>query len=213
MGFFNVHTVSNAYRSDYFQYLSEQWANDTNEFTGAWNRDTAGGATITRVMTDADMPKVELSVPLSQNARLRTIFKFRATPSKYSSVDSSTMVRGLFLEFEAKFTNVSNIDNSAFFMGFCDSTTGTRSDTNIIGFGLSGDAIQTLTDSAGVETTNLPANITLTDRNLYRIAITENKVEFSLNSNVVATHTTNLPDIFPYLLFYNASESSGASTL
>ena len=38
MGLFNVYTVSNAYRSDYFQYLSEQWANDTDEFTGAWNR-------------------------------------------------------------------------------------------------------------------------------------------------------------------------------
>jgi len=38
VGLFNVYTVSNAYRSDYFQYLSEQWSNDTDEFTGAWNR-------------------------------------------------------------------------------------------------------------------------------------------------------------------------------
>ena len=85
MGLFNVHTVSNAYRSDYFQYLSEQWATDDNEFTGMWNRDVTGSATITRVNTDTDMPKVSLTVPASGTARLRSNYSFRATPSKFSN--------------------------------------------------------------------------------------------------------------------------------
>ena len=58
MGLFNVYTVANAYRSDYFQYLSEQWANDTDEFTGAWNRSST--SLITRVKTDTDMPKAQM---------------------------------------------------------------------------------------------------------------------------------------------------------
>ena len=102
MGLFNVHTVSNAYRSDYFQYLSEQWATDDNEFTGMWNRDVSGSATIARVNTDTDMPKVSLTVPANGTARLRSLYTFRATPSKFSNTTNNTMVRGVFVEFEAK---------------------------------------------------------------------------------------------------------------
>ena len=213
MGLFNVHTVSNAYRSDYFQYLSEQWATDDNEFTGMWNRDVTGAATIARVNTDIDMPKVSLTVPASQSARLRSLYTFRVTPSKFSNTTNTTMVRGVFLEFEAKFTNVANMDNASFFMGFNNSTTGTRATADVVGFGLTSDAIQTITDSSGTETVNAPSNITLTNRNLYKIAITEGQVEFWVNGNQVATHTTNLPDVLPFLMFYNGSEATGSSTL
>ena len=152
MGLFNVHTVSNAYRSDYFQYLSEQWATDDNEFTGMWNRDVTGAASIARVNTDMDMPKVSLTVPASASARLRSLYTFRVTPSKFSNTENTTMVRGVFLEFEA-------------------------------------------------------------NRNLYKIAITGDQVEFWINGNQVATHTTNLPDVLPFLMFYNVSEAGGSSTL
>ena len=83
----------------------------------------------------------------------------------------------------------------------------------MVGFGLSSDAIQTVTDSSGTETVNLPAGITLTNRNLYKIAITGDQVEFWINGNQVATHTTNLPDVLPFLMFYNVSEAGGSSTL
>jgi len=55
MGFFNVYTTSNSYLSDYFQYLTEQWSNADNTFTGAWNRDTGSASTIARVTNDDDM--------------------------------------------------------------------------------------------------------------------------------------------------------------
>ena len=213
MGFFNVYTTSNSYLSDYFQYLTEQWSSSDNTFTGAWNRETGTASTIARVTSDEDMIKVAVTVPASDTARLRTTYNFRATPSKFSSTSNTSMVRGIFAEWEAKCTNVANINNSTFFMGFSESTSGLRPTADIIGFGLSSDAIPTVTDSSGTETTNLPSAITLTNRNLYKMAITENQVEFWINGNSVATHTTNLPDIMPHFMIYNASEAGGASTV
>ena len=213
MGFFNVYTTSNSYLSDYFQYLSEQWATSDNTFTGACNGETGSASTIARVTNDDDMIKVAVTVPASDTARLRTTYNFRATPSKFSSTSNTSMVRGIFAEWEAKFTNVANINNASFFMGFSESITGTRATTDIIGFGLSSDAIQTVTDASGTETVNAPSSITLTDRNLYKMAITENQVDFWINGNQVATHTTNLPDIMPHFMIYNASEGGGASTV
>ena len=98
-------------------------------------------------------------------------------------------------------------------MGFSESDTGVRTTNDIIGFSLSSDAIQTVTDNGGTETTNLPSSVTLTNRNLYKMAITENQIEFWINGNQVATHTTNLPDIMPYFMIYNASEAGGSSTV
>ena len=213
MGFFNVYTTSNSYLSDYFQYLTEQWSSADNTFTGAWNRETGSASTITRITSDEDMIKVAIAVPASDTARLRTTYNFRATPSKFSATANTTMVRGIFAEWEAKFTNVANINNSTFFMGFSEAASGLRTTADIIGFGLSSDAIQTVTDSSGTETTSLPSAITLTNRNLYKMAITEDQVEFWINGNSVATHTTNLPDIMPHFMIYNASEAGGTSTV
>ena len=213
MGFFNVYTTSNSYLSDYFQYLTEQWSNADNTFTGAWNRETGSNSTIARVTSDSDMVKAAIAVPASDTARLRTTYQFRVTPSKFSITDNTSMVRGIFAEWEAKFTNVANINNTTFFMGFSESDTGVRTTNDIIGYGLSSDAIQTVTDNGGTETTNLPSSVTLTNRNLYKLAITENQIEFWINGNQVATHTTNLPDIMPYFMIYNASEAGGSSTV
>ena len=211
MGLFNVYTVSNAYRSDYFQYLSEQWANDTDEFTGAWNR--SSDSYITRVKTDTDMPKAAIVVPVNQTARLRTIFTFRATPSVFDSQSPTSMVRGMYVEWEAKFTNVANVDNSATFMGLNASASATRATTNLIGFGLNSDSLISITDNAGTESTTAISGITLTNRNLYRITVQGGQVEFSVNGSIVATHTTNIPDIIGYLQYYLDTEGGGSSTL
>jgi len=209
MGLFNVYTVSNAYRSDYFQYLSEQWANDTDEFTGAWNRSST--SLITRVKTDTDMPKAQIACTSNTTARLRTIFTFRATPSKFSPSDATSMVRGMYVEWEGKFTNVANVDNSASFMGLNASSSATRATTNLVAFGLSSDSLIAISDSAGTETTTAIAGITLTDRNLYRITVQGGQIEFSVNGNIVATHTTNNPDIIGYLQYYLDSEAGTAN--
>jgi hypothetical protein len=210
MGLFNVYTVSNAYRSDYFQYLSEQWANDTDEFTGAWNRSSS--SLITRVKTDTEMPKAQIALTSNTAARLRTIFTFRCTPGQFTGAGSSTMVRGTFIEWEAKLSNVANVDNSVFFMGVNASASATRATTNLIAFGLSSDSLVAVSDNAGTETTTAIAGITLADRNMYRLSITGGQVEYSVNGSILATHTTNLPDVIGYLQFNHDTEA-GASNL
>ena len=210
MGLFNVYTVSNAYRSDYFQYLSEQWANDTDEFTGAWNRSST--SLITRVKTDTEMPKAQIALTSNTAARLRTIFTFRCTPGQFTGAGSSTMVRGTFIEWEAKLSNVANVDNSVFFMGVNASASATRATTNLIAFGLSSDSLVAVSDNAGTETTTAIAGITLADRNMYRLSITGGQVEYSVNGSILATHTTNLPDVIGYLQFNHDTEA-GASNL
>jgi len=210
MGLFNVYTVSNAYRSDYFQYLSEQWSNDTDEFTGAWNRSSE--SLITRVKTDTDMPKAQIALTSNTAARLRTIFTFRCTPGQFTGAGSSTMVRGTFIEWEAKLSNVANVDNSIFFMGVNASQSATRATTNLIAFGLASDSLIAISDIAGTETTTAISGITLADRNMYRLSITGGQIEYIVNGNILATHTTNLPDIIGYLQFNHDTEA-GASNL
>ena len=209
MGLFNVYTVSNAYRSDYFQYLSEQWANDTDEFTGAWNRSST--SLITRVKTDTDMPKAQIALTANTAARLRTIFTFRCTPSKFADASSTTMVRGTFIEWEAKLSSVANVDNSIFFMGVNASSSATRATTNLIAFGLASDGLVAVSDNAGTETTTAISGITLSDRNFYKIAITKGQIEYFVNGNVVATHTTNIPDVVGYLQFNHDTEAGSAN--
>jgi len=210
MGLFNVYTVSNAYRSDYFQYLSEQWSNDTDEFTGAWNRSST--SLITRVKTDTDMPKAQIALTANTAARLRTIFTFRCTPSKLQNADSTTMVRGVFIEWEAKLSSVANVDNSLFFMGVNASSSATRATTNLIAFGLASDSLVAVSDSGGTETTTAISGITLSDRNLYRLSITNGQIEYSVNGNVLANHITNIPDVLGYLQFNHDTEA-GTSNL
>ena len=211
MGLFNVYTVSNAYRSDYFQYLSEQWANDTDEFTGAWNRSST--SLITRVKTDTDMPKAQIALTANTAARLRTIFTFRCTPGQFTGAGSSTMVRGTFIEWEAKLSNVANVDNSVFFMGVNASASATRATTNLIAFGLASDSLVAVSDNAGTETTTAISGITLADRNMYRLSITGGTIEYSVNGNILATHTTNIPDVIGYLQFNHDTEAGGSSNL
>ena len=159
------------------------------------------------------MPKAAIVVPVNQTARLRTIFTFRATPSVFDSQSPTSMVRGMYVEWEAKFTNVANVDNSATFMGLNASASATRATTNLIGFGLNSDSLISITDNAGTESTTAISGITLTNRNLYRITVTGGQIEFSVNGNLVATHTTNIPDIIGYLQYYLDTEGGGSSTL
>ena len=125
----------------------------------------------------------------------------------------NTVYRRLNLEFEVKFTNVANIDNALSFFGLSTAQADVRTANNLISWALVGDALQSLTDLAGVETVNTGFGETLTNWNKLRIRVYANAVEFYVNDVLRATHITNRPDYPWYLNFYVDTEGGGAATI
>ena len=198
-------------RSDLFAVLSEPWASDAAGIdANAWDTTITGGSTVARDITDADMTKVTVTAATSQTARLNTVFVFRATPG---NISSSGMVRDFFIEWEMKMSSVANINNANSIIGLTAGKTDTRTTNGLIGFGLSDDAIQTVTDSGGTETTGSPSGITLTNRNLFKIHVSDTSVEFSINGKAVATHITNIPSGNLYFNVYVDAGGGGSGVV
>ena len=104
------------------------------------------------------------------------------------------IARGFLLTFEARLVNVANIDNTTFFLGLTRAQADNRLTNDIIGYGLAGDALRTITDSGGVETVGVPAGIVLTDWNKYRIYVrADGSVQFLINEVVAVVHAANVP--------------------
>lgn len=206
-------------RQDLYPVLSEFWASDNAGIDGnMWVTAVGSAGTVTRIVTDTDFLKVRLNTVDAvdaSTARLRTVVLFRATPTNYTTSGTPKRLR---IQWEAKFVGAANIDNATFFMGLSSNTTATRATTDIIGYGLSADAIQTVTDLGGVEGTNLPGGITLTNRNEYAIEITRiagvNTVEFFINDTLVATHNTaaNIPDVNAYWFAFTDNEAAAGGS-
>jgi hypothetical protein len=98
-------------------------------------------------------------------------------------------------------------------MGLTDTPADTRTGNNIIGFGLIGGALQTITDDGGAETVNTGFGETMTDLNKFKIDIYANTVDFYLNETRIARHTTNLPNAPMYPNFYYPTGAGGPSII
>lgn len=202
-------------RQELYPTLSEFWASDVAGIDGnKWVTAVAGAGTVTRTVTATGVPIFvrlnTVDAVDASTARLRTVVLFRAQPTNFTT---SFTPKKFTIQWEARFTGVANIDNATFFMGLISGITDTRATANIIGFGLSADAIQTITDSAGVETVNSPSGITLTNFNEYRIEIIRtdvNTVRFFINDILVATHIANIPNINGYCNFFTDNEAAAA---
>ena len=201
------------------EFVGQHWVSDNAGIDGnMWVTAVGSAGTVTRIVTDTDFLKVRLNTVDAvdaSTARLRTVVLFRATPTNYTTSGTPKRLR---IQWEAKFVGAANIDNATFFMGLSSNTTATRATTDIIGYGLSADAIQTVTDLGGVEGTNLPGGITLTNRNEYAIEITRiagvNTVEFFINDTLVATHNTaaNIPDVNAYWFAFTDNEAAAGGS-
>ena len=128
---------------------------------------------------------------------------------------TNTIVRQTILEFELTTTLVANLDNGVCFWGFTPAQANDRVSPNVIGFGLIGDALQTVTDLATVETVNTGFGEDLATYNKFRIEILAvagvGTVLFYLNEVLVATHITNLPDLPMYPNFQFDTEATGGA--
>lgn len=127
----------------------------------------------------------------------------------------NTIVRQTILEFEMTTTLVANLDNAVCFWGLTPAQANNRASNNIIGLGLVGDALQTVTDLAGVETVNTGFGEDLATYNKFRIEILAvagvGTVLFYLNETLIATHITNLPDLPMYPNWQFDTEATGGA--
>lgn len=191
-------------------FLDETWQDElgidmtrwtvTNPATGAaWARGAVGAYLMAVAAPNAN-----------ENARLRSNQRWVCTPTVYGP---DQILRRFTLEFESYLQVVGNIDNANFFLGLTNAQAATRASNNIIGFGLVAGALQTITDSAGLETTNTGFGEVLTNLNKFRIDVFLNTVQFSLNETIIATHATNLPDSAMWINFYYPTGAGGASIL
>jgi len=118
----------------------------------------------------------------------------------------------LILEFELRLVNPAGLDGAATLLGFSPGQFGDFSDTDIIGFGIVGGVLVSVTDNGGVRTTNTGFGEDLTAWNKLKIVAREGAVDFYINGALVATHTTNIPNLVEYLDFWFATlEDLGAS--
>lgn len=207
-------------RQDLYPVLSEFWASDTVGIdANMWATAVTGTSTVTRQVDTSSPPRVRLltSAGVGDDARLRTVVLFRIIPTNYTT---SFTIKRLILQWEARFTSVANIDNTSFFMGFTPTTTATRATTNIVGFGLTTDALRQVTDNGGTESETTPSTVpTLTNWNEYRIEVTRvdtaNTIQFFINDVLTGTHSTaaNIPDVNMYVNFFIETDAAATAQL
>lgn len=172
----------------------------TNPATGvAWSRGANGA-----YLRATSIPNA------NENARIRSNQRWIAAPTVYGT---NTTLRKLILEFEFRLTGLANIDQANAIFGLTSGIADTRVTANIIGFALAANVAVSLTDLAGVETTNTGFGDVLTNWNKLKILIQRDHVRFFINESQVADHVANIPSLPMYLNFYLPTGAGGAATV
>lgn len=131
---------------------------------------------------------------------------------------TNTILRVTELEWEMAIANLANLDNAISIFGFGPTQAITRATNDIIAFALvgAGNALQSVTDLAGVETVNTGFGENLANLNKLRITAVQiagvATVQFLLNETVIASHITNLPDLPMYPNWFFDTGAGGACT-
>ncbi len=190
--------------------LQETWQDEAGIDLTVWApTDPATGAAWSRGAAGAYL-RATSAPNAAENARLRSVQRWPAAPTLYSA---NMVLRRLTLEFELRLTGPANLDNAACFWGLTPGVADTRATAGIIGWGLVGGALQSVTDLAGVETVNTGFGEVLTNWNKFRLEVESGRAAFYLNERLVAAHVANLPDGAFYLDFYTATGGGGAATV
>ena len=194
--------------------LHETWGGAIDT-TNQWTR-TLGGSGTATVGTLSGWRQLPLASAATTDT-VSVIARFAATnPIGLAAAMTDAIYKRAVMEWECRFLNVANMDNSKTAMLITYGATGTRDDNGAAGFVLDGDLLQTLTDNAGTEELNAvtPAP-TLTVVNLLRIEVDTTGMDFYVNDSLVKRHSTsaNLPTAALQPAFYNVSDAAAASTL
>ncbi len=191
--------------------LGESWqdAAPPGHDTNLWTEVITASGGIARVTTEVGYLKQVFTGPANADtARLHSVQQWPVAPTLWGA--EMIYKRFVFI-FEVKFGTVASIDNTTFFMGLAPTTGSIRTSQELIGFVLTADALNSLTDNGGTETLNALGAPTLTDWHLLAIECYAAGVNFYVDGAVAATHITNLPDENYYLTWYVPQEAAANS--
>lgn len=192
--------------------LYEGWQDEAGFDSTIWTAVVTVTGAVTRSVAEPPYLKYILSGPANgDTARLHGDQRWFCGPDTYGT---NTILRRLVMEFEAKFATVESIDNPTFFMGLASIQLATRATTNIAGFILAVDALNSITDDGVGETAKAVGAPVLTNWHKYRIEVLAGTIYFYVDEVLRATHTTaaveRLPDTAMFPVFYLPQEA-GAS--
>lgn len=194
--------------------FSEDWRLGVD--ASEWTR--AGDVLPVRDTTEAAYLKLLFDPGATQTSQLNGVKQYQV-----GLFGVNNLARELNIIFEARLTNVADVDNTAFFMGLSALSNGTRASNNIIGYALSGDALIAVLDVGGVEVTRqfTALNPTLTNWNIYRIRVVGREwpgfgiptVEMVVNQRMTQVVIANIPQQNMYLRFHLLAEGAGTAEL
>ena len=187
--------------------LTEAWLEAAID-AGLWTVVNPATGTPWTLAIHATGHRVAWAKPIaSENCRLYSNVATIYSPLK---LQTDAIARVVCLEFEMKLTTVANIDNAATFWGFIsDPLFPWRTSDDIVGWCLTGDALASLSDEGGVETTNTTFGETLTNFNKLRIELSYGHAKFYVNEVLKADHITNLTALINTPSWYMATEGTG----
>lgn len=179
----------------------------THPATGAaWGRGAGTGVMIADLVAAA-APNANETARLVGNQR----WPFGPELSGVNSI-----LRVIELEWEFAIGTLANLDNALTVFGWGPTQVITRATNNIAAFALvgAGNALQTVTDEAGVETVNTGFGENLANKNKLKITSVQiagvATVQFYLNETLIASHITDLPDLPMYPNWFFDTGAGGA---
>lgn len=190
--------------------MYEGWQDEAGIDPAVWTvTDPATGAAWVRGAVGQYLMAV-VAPNANENGRLRSNQRWTLSPDVYGT---NQILRRFVVEFECYLQGIANIDEANFFLGLTNTIGSTRVTNNLIGWGLAVGVLQCITDDGGAETVTPSAGTVMADLNKFKIEVSLGQVVFFVNEAVVATHTTNLPNIPAWLNFYYPTDAGGASIL
>lgn len=192
--------------------LYEDWRKEESSVVDErkWKVAGTGTGAITRTIGAAiTVPKFYVALSGATNAdtmRLRSNRRWDVGPDTWGT---NTIYRKLIIEWEARIGTVASAENTTFFMGLGAATTATRASNNLVGFILTADALNSITDDGIGETISAVGAPVVANLHKLRLEIRAGGiVDFYVDEVLQATHTTNLPDQAMYLMFYMPQEAA-----
>jgi len=196
-------------------YLVETWQDVLGIDPTVWTTVLTAGGTVVRSIAEEPYQKVILAgAAAGDAARLHTVHEWQLAPDTWGA---NTFNKILIAEWEARFANITEIDNATFFMGLSAIALATRASPNIAGFILNGaDVLNSITDDGVGETAKAVGAPVLTTYHKYTIVAYNAIIEFYVDEQLQARHTTtdgeDLPDVNAHGQFYLLQEALGAGT-